>query len=341
MLQLLKFTLFGAVSMTSIVWFLLIKGLKESTIMTKDVHAWIDAHTWIVLSITFLITYLISLSIYLFAPSSQQPKLSNPPHNGGGVAQRRRGPAALFKVIVLMGTFALATAFAGNDLVNFIGVPLAGFSSFTDWQAAGAPDHALLMDSLNGPAATPTYFLIIAGVIMVWSLATSKKAQNVVKTSVDLSRQDEGDEMFGSSHMARWMVRSSSMMAEPIVNYTPNGLKRWINSRFNRSNVPLPESAAFDMVRASINLVLAGLLVALGTSLKLPFSTTYVTFMVAMGTSLADRAWGRESAVYRITGVLSVIGGWLITAGAAFLTCALVVAADQPSVYRGVPTDAQ
>lgn len=142
MLQLLKFTLFGAVSMTSIVWFLLIKGLKESTIMTKDVHAWIDAHTWIVLSITFLITYLISLSIYLFAPSSQQLKLSNPPHNGGGVAQRRRGSAALFKVIVLMGTFALATAFAGNDLVNFIGVPLAGFSSFTDWQAAGAASPA-------------------------------------------------------------------------------------------------------------------------------------------------------------------------------------------------------
>lgn len=311
MLQMLKFTLFGAVSMTSIVWFLLIKGLKGSTIMTSEVHAWVDDNTWVILSVTFLVTYLLSLGIY--ASSSIK--------NGG------KGGALLLKVIVLMGTFALATAFAGNDLVNFIGVPLAGFSSFCDWQAAGSPDHGLLMDSLNAPAATPLYFLVIAGVIMVWSLATSKKAQNVVKTSVDLSRQDEGDEMFGSSHMARWMVRNSSALAETVVRHTPGSMKRWINTRFDFSDVTLPEGAAFDMVRASINLVLAGLLVALGTSLKLPLSTTYVTFMVAMGTSLADRAWRRESAVYRITGVLSVIGGWLITAGAAFLTCALVVAA--------------
>lgn len=293
MCQLLKFTLFGAVSMTSIIWFLIIKGLKGSTIMTKDILSWVDAHTWLVLSITFFITYLISLGIYLF-----------PSIKGGA-----RGGSSLFKVIVLMGTFALATAYAGNDLVNFIGVPLAGFSSFTDWQAAGSPENSLLMDSLNAPASTPTYFLIIASVIMVWSLATSKKTQNVVKTSVDLSRQDEGDEMFGSSHMARWMVRNSSSMAENFVKYTPNSMKRWIESRFDRTDLVLPEGAAFDMVRASINLVLAGLLVALGTSLKLPLSTTYVTFMVAMGTSLADRAWGRESAVYRITGVLSVIGG--------------------------------
>lgn len=317
MCMLLKFTLFGAVSMTSIVWFLLIKGLKGSTFMTKDVLAWIDANTWLVLAAVFLITYLISVCIYLF-----------PSIKGGA-----RGGSALFKIIVLMGTFALATAFAGNDLVNFIGVPLAGFSSFTEWQAAGCPDGSLLMDSLNDPATTPTYFLVIAGVIMVWSLATSKKAQNVVKTSVDLSRQDEGDEMFGSSHMARWMVRNSSSLAESIVCHTPLSLRRWIDSRFDRSEVTLPEGAAFDMVRAAVNLVLAGLLVALGTSLKLPLSTTYVTFMVAMGTSLADRAWSRESAVYRITGVLSVIGGWLITAGAAFATCALVVAAMH---YGGV-----
>ena len=317
MCQLLKFTLFGAVSMTSIVWFLLIKGLKGSTIMTPAIHTWIDAHTWLVLTLSFVITCLISLGIYLF------------PAIKGGV----RGGSLLFKVIVLMGTFALATAFAGNDLVNFIGVPLAGFSSFVDWQSAGCPVNSLLMNSLNGPASTPTYFLIIAGVIMVWSLATSKKAQNVVKTSVDLSRQDEGDEMFGSSHMARWMVRNSSSLAECIVRHTPTKVRRWVDARFDRSEAVLPEGAAFDMVRASVNLVLAGLLVALGTSLKLPLSTTYVTFMVAMGTSLADRAWGRESAVYRITGVLSVIGGWLITAGAAFVTCALVVAA---MYYGGV-----
>lgn len=327
MCQLLKFTLFGAVSMTSIIWFLIIKGLKGSTFMTPDVLSWIDNHIWFVLSITFLITYLISLGIYLFVPSSQPTNQINPPHQVGGVAQRRRGSASILRIIVLMGTFALATAFAGNDLVNFIGVPLAGFAAYTDWETAGAPDHALLMQSLNGPAKTSTYFLIIAGIIMVWSLATSRKAQNVVKTSVDLSRQDEGDEMFGSSHMARWIVRNSSSLSESIVRNTPKRIKLWIASRFDRTDVMLPDGAAFDLVRASINLVLAGLLVAIGTNLKLPLSTTYVTFMVAMGTSLADQAWKRESAVYRITGVLSVIGGWLITAGVAFLTCALMVAA--------------
>ena len=303
-----KIGIFGGLCATAIIYFMLIKGVKDLTFMTADAKAFIKENTWLIISCCFVFFTITMQILYSLRFN-------------------------VFKVIVLMGTFALATAFAGNDLVNFIGVPLAGFSSFTDWQAAGAPDHSLLMDSLNGPATTPTYFLIIAGVIMVWSLATSKKAQNVVKTSVDLSRQDEGDEMFGSSHMARWMVRNSSSLAENIVNRTPNGLKRWINSRFSRNEIALPDGAAFDMVRASINLVLAGLLVALGTSLKLPLSTTYVTFMVAMGTSLADRAWGRESAVYRITGVLSVIGGWLITAGAAFLTCSLVVAA---MYYGGV-----
>lgn len=303
-----KIGIFGGLCATAIIYFMLIKGVKDLTFMTADAKAFIKENTWVIIGGCFIFFSILMQILYSMKVN-------------------------VFKVIVLMGTFALATAFAGNDLVNFIGVPLAGFSSFSDWQAAGAPDHGLLMDSLNGPATTPTYFLIIAGVIMVWSLATSKKAQNVVKTSVDLSRQDEGDEMFGSSHMARWMVRNSSSLAENIVTHTPKGLKRWINSRFDRTDIALPDGAAFDMVRASINLVLAGLLVALGTSLKLPLSTTYVTFMVAMGTSLADRAWRRESAVYRITGVLSVIGGWLITAGVAFLTCALVVAA---MYYGGV-----
>lgn len=303
-----KIGFFGGFCATAIIYFMLIKGVKDLTFMTGDTKAFIKENTMTIIGCCFIVFTLLMQLLYALKVN-------------------------VFKVIVLMGTFALATAFAGNDLVNFIGVPLAGFSSFTDWRAAGAPDHSLLMDSLNGPASTPTYFLIIAGVIMVWSLATSKKAQNVVKTSVDLSRQDEGDEMFGSSHMARWMVRNSSSMAESIVKHTPNKVKRWIDSRFDRTTAVLPDGAAFDLVRAAVNLVLAGLLVALGTSLKLPLSTTYVTFMVAMGTSLADHAWGRESAVYRITGVLSVIGGWLITAGAAFVTCALVVAA---MYYGGV-----
>ena len=192
-----KIGLFGGVCATAIIYFMLIKGVKDLTFMTGDTKAFIKENTWMIIGCCFVVFTILMQVLYMLKVN-------------------------VFKVIVLMGTFALATAFAGNDLVNFIGVPLAGFSSFTDWQAAGAPDHSLLMDSLNGPASTPTYFLIIAGVIMVWSLATSKKAQNVVKTSVDLSRQDEGDEMFGSSHMARWMVRNSSSMAESIVKYTPN-----------------------------------------------------------------------------------------------------------------------
>ena len=304
-----KIGIFGGICATAIIYFMLIKGVKDLTFMTADTKAWIHDNTWMIISCSFVGFTLLMQLLHAIGVN-------------------------VFKIIVLMGTFALAVAFAGNDLVNFIGVPLAGFSSFIDWQAAGTPDHSLLMESLNSPASTPTYFLIIAGVIMVYSLATSKKAQNVVKTSVDLSRQDEGDEMFGSSHMARWIVRNSSSMSTRIVDATPASVKHWVASRFDRNETMLAEGAAFDLVRASINLVLAGLLVALGTSLKLPLSTTYVTFMVAMGTSLADRAWGRESAVYRITGVLSVIGGWLITAGAAFATCALVVAA---MYWGGIP----
>lgn len=224
-----------------------------------------------------------------------------------------------------MGTFALALAFAGNDLVNFIGVPLAGFSSFMDFTANGNgnPD-GFLMTSLLGPAKTPWYFLIGAGAIMVYALCTSKKAHAVIKTSVDLSRQDEGEETFGSTPIARTIVRFSMTLANGISRITPDSTKKWLDTRFRKDEAIIADGGAFDLVRASVNLVLAGLLIALGTSLKLPLSTTYVTFMVAMGTSLADRAWGRDSAVYRITGVLSVIGGWFITAGAAFTICFFV-----------------
>ena len=221
--------------------------------------------------------------------------------------------------------FALALAFAGNDLVNFIGVPLAGFSSFMDYTANGGGNpNGFLMTSLLGPAKTPWYFLIGAGAVMVYALCTSKKAHAVIKTSVDLSRQDEGEETFGSTPIARTVVRISMTLANGISRIMPSGSKEWFDSRFRKDEAIIADGAAFDLVRASVNLVLAGLLIALGTSLKLPLSTTYVTFMVAMGTSLADRAWGRDSAVYRITGVLSVIGGWFITAGAAFTICFFV-----------------
>ena len=219
-------------------------------------------------------------------------------------------------------------AFAGNDLVNFIGVPLSGLASYQDYIANGGGDaHGFLMDSLNGPANTPIYFLIGAGVIMVVSLATSKKAKNVTKTEIGLGSQQGGDEMFGSSRISRRLVRWTLSFLNWVRGITPPRVRRWFNRRFNVDETIMDQGASFDLIRGSVNLVLAGALIAFGTSLKLPLSTTFVTFMVAMGTSLADRAWGRESAVFRITGVISVIGGWFLTAGAAFIGAGIIVAA--------------
>ena len=292
--------LFGGVAATAIIYFMLIKGLKDSSFMTSENKHWIQDNTLMLITVFFVFfTVLMQILHWM--------KIN------------------VFKVVVLMGTFALALAFAGNDLVNFIGVPLAGFSSFLDYTANGEGNpNGFLMTSLLGPAKTPWYFLIGAGAVMVYALCTSKKAHAVIKTSVDLSRQDEGEEAFGSTPIARTVVRISMTLANGISRIMPDGSKKWLDSRFHKDEAIIADGAAFDLVRASVNLVLAGLLIALGTSLKLPLSTTYVTFMVAMGTSLADRAWGRDSAVYRITGVLSVIGGWFITAGAAFTICFFV-----------------
>lgn len=292
--------LFGGIAATSIIYFMLIKGLKDSSFMTSENKQWIQDNT-VMLIAAFFVFFTILMQILHWLKVN------------------------VFKVVVLLGTFALALAFAGNDLVNFIGIPLAGYSSFIDYTANGAgnPD-GFLMTSLLGPAKTPWYFLVGAGAIMVYALCTSKKAHAVIKTSVDLSRQDEGEETFGSTPIARTLVRFSMTLANGISRITPLPMKNWLNTRFRKDEAIIADGGAFDLVRASVNLVLAGLLIALGTSLKLPLSTTYVTFMVAMGTSLADRAWGRDSAVYRITGVLSVIGGWFITAGAAFTICFFV-----------------
>ena len=293
--------LFGGIAATAIIYFMLIKGLKDSSFMTKENLAWVKDHTaQLVLTCFVFFTVLMQILHWL--------KIN------------------VFKIVVLLRTFALALAFAGNDLVNFIGVPLAGYSSFLDYTANGAgyaPD-SFLMTSLLGPASTPWYFLVGAGAIMVYALFTSKKAHAVIKTSVDLSRQDEGEETFGSTPIARTLVRISLNMSNSLSRIIPEGTKNWIDSRFRKDEAIIADGGAFDLVRASVNLVLAGLLIAVGTSLKLPLSTTYVTFMVAMGSSLADRAWGRDSAVFRITGVLSVIGGWFLTAGAAFTICFFV-----------------
>lgn len=293
--------LFGGIATTAIIYFMLIKGLKDSSFMTSEAKQWVQDNTAMLIGCFFVFFTLLMQILHWLKVN-------------------------IFKVVVLLGTFALALAFAGNDLVNFIGVPLAGYSSFIDYTTNGmaAGPNDFLMSSLLGPAKTPWYFLIGAGAIMVYALCTSKKAHNVIKTSVDLSRQDEGEETFGSTPIARTLVRISMTLANGVSEIVPEGTKKWINTRFRKDEAIIADGAAFDLVRASINLVLAGLLIALGTSLKLPLSTTYVTFMVAMGTSLADRAWGRDSAVYRITGVLSVIGGWFLTAGAAFTICFFV-----------------
>lgn len=298
-----KIGIFGGLAFTAIIYFMLIKGLGNLSFISDAAHEWINTHSWTICGICFVVTAVLSQVLFALKVN-------------------------VFKILVLTGTFALAMAFAGNDLVNFIGVPLAGYSSFQDYSAnAGGDAAGYMMDSLNGPAHTPVLFLIAAGLIMVISLATSKKAFNVVKTSVDLARQDAGDEMFGSSKMARVLVRFSTNTASALSELVPNGVKRWFAKRFDNENVVLPQGAAFDEIRATVNLVVSSLLIALGTSLTLPLSTTYVTFMVAMGSSLADKAWGRESAVFRITGVISVIGGWFITAGAAFILCFLVALA--------------
>lgn len=298
-----KIGIFGGLAFTAIIYFMLIKGLGNVSFISDAAHEWINTHSWTICGICFVVTAVLSQVLFALKVN-------------------------VFKILVLTGTFALAMAFAGNDLVNFIGVPLAGYASFQDYSAnAGGDAAGYMMDSLNGPAHTPVLFLIAAGLIMVISLATSKKAFNVVKTSVDLARQDAGDEMFGSSKMARVLVRFSTNTASALSELVPNGVKRWFAKRFDNENVVLPQGAAFDEIRATVNLVVSSLLIALGTSLTLPLSTTYVTFMVAMGSSLADKAWGRESAVFRITGVISVIGGWFITAGAAFILCFLVALA--------------
>jgi len=283
--------LWGGLSFTAITYFMVIKGVKGASFMTPESVQWLTNNTVLILSLSFVIwTIILQLLLSLFK-------------------------VKILNIIVLLGTFALAMAFAGNDLVNFIGVPLAGLESFKIFHASGSnPD--ILMSALAGKVKTPTLYLLIAGLIMVITLWLSKKARSVIKTSVNLSRQDKGYERFGSTGLARVLVRVNVQMANKVTAAMPASVSNWISSRFEtvESQLKEEERPAFDLIRASTNLVVSAVLIAIGTSFKLPLSTTYVTFMVAMGTSLADGAWGRESAVFRVTGVFSVIGGWFITA---------------------------
>lgn len=296
-----KAGLFGGIACTAIVYFMLLKGIKDLTIMTPELKAWIGSHNILILGSCFIgFTILMQLLYWM--------------------------KVNVFKVVVLIGTFSLSMAFAGNDLVNFVGVPLTSLSAYNDYIANGGGDvHSFMMNSLNGPAQTPFYFLIGAGGIMVIALSTSKKARQVTQTTVGLSSKSQGDELFGSSRLGRAIVRGALNAHTWICDHIPVKLKSWIDRRMNTKVTQEEDGAAFDLIRGSVNLMLAAILIALGTSLKLPLSTTFVTFMVAMGTSLADRAWGRESAVFRVTGVISVIGGWFITAGVAFVGAGMVV----------------
>ncbi len=295
--------LWGGIAITVITYFMLIKGAKGASFMNQDVKDMIELYQWMIVGASFIFWTILFQILAMFFK-----KLD------------------VVKIIVLVGTFALAMAFAGNDLVNFIGVPLAGYESFLAFQEnPGADPDLLAMTKLSGPIKTNTYMLLAAGLIMVVTLYKSKKARSVVTTSLDLSRQDEGSERFSSTMFSRVLVRQTRTMAQGINYIIPSKVKRGIEDRFDfeqfkDSNIEQQkkDATSFDMIRASVNLVVASILIAFGTSLKLPLSTTYVTFMVVMGTSLADGAWGRESAVYRVTGVLSVIGGWFMTALSAF-----------------------
>lgn len=296
-----KVGIFGGVACTAIVYFMLISGVKDLTIMTPELKAWIGSHN-------LLITGCCLVGFTLFAQLLYYLKVN------------------VFKVVVLVGTFSLAMAFAGNDLVNFVGVPFTSLAAYQDYVAnGGGALHTFMMSSLNGPAQTPFFFLIGAGGIMVIALGTSRKARQVTQTTVGLSSKSHGDEMFGSSRLGRTIVRATLNAHSWISSHTPRRVKVWVSRRMSQKITQEEPGAAFDLVRGSVNLMLATMLIAFGTSLKLPLSTTFVTFMVAMGTSLADRAWGRESAVFRVTGVISVIGGWFITAGVAFIGAGMVV----------------
>tara|TARA_Y100001947_G_scaffold85910_1_gene72947 strand:+ start:15374 stop:17662 length:2289 start_codon:yes stop_codon:yes gene_type:complete len=300
-------SIFGGASLTAILYFILIKGLKSVPYLSEDTLTYINENTLIIILIGFVFFSIISqLLMSLF-------KLN------------------ILRVIIVIGTFALALAFAGNDLVNFIGVPIAAWQSYNLWetayQSSGTLPSEMLMSGLSGSVPTPEFLLIIAGGVMVVTLWFSSKAKAVVETGVNLTRQGDGVERFEPNWLSRSIVRYSVMFSGAVSTAMPKAIKNKIDKKFEKpehhTRSKRLDAPAFDMVRASVNLVVASILISIGTNLKLPLSTTYVTFMVAMGSSLADRAWDRESAVYRVAGVLNVIGGWFVTALVAFTAAAI------------------
>ena len=300
------------VALTAITYFAVFKGLKGSTLVTKDMIRHLDAHIWLYVCYSFVFWTV------LMAVLQNVCKVN------------------ILKIAVLAGTMALALSFAGNDLVNFIGVFMAGQSSMEIASAAvaqGMDLSTLTMGGLTAPVTADWRYLLGAGLIMVLALMFSKKARTVTDTEVNLARQGGGVERFGSVPPARMMVRYALNASRVVEKIMPASVGRFIEKRFQPVSEGPDNGASFDLIRASVNLTVAALLISLATSLKLPLSTTYVTFMVAMGSSLADKAWGRDSAVYRITGVITVISGWFFTAFAAFAMCCMVAACI---VYGGV-----
>ena len=296
--------LFGGFAITAITYFIIIKGMK-GTPFYKDIKYLIEGNTITIIAGSFVAWSLISQVLI------------------------KAFKVNVLKLIIGVGTFSLAMAFSGNDLVNFVGVPIAAWNSYEAWSVSGIAPDAFSMGILAKKVPSNVWLLLFAGGIMVVTLWTSSKAQNVIKTGIDLSRQGEGHEKFKANPLSRVVVRTAMILNAGITYVVPKSVLTFIDAKFQKPVIELPkdktyELPAFDMVRASVNLIVAGILISIATSMKLPLSTTYVTFMVAMGTSLADRAWGRESAVYRVAGVLNVIGGWFLTAITAFLAAAVV-----------------
>ncbi len=291
--------LFGGIAITSITFFILIKGLKGVSFIDKETYAWIQENQLTIIGINFaFFTVLSQVLMSVFKVN-------------------------ILRIIIIIGTFALALAFAGNDLVNFIGVPIAAFNSYEIFTSSGVSGDQLMMGALaDENIVAPFYFLALAGLVMVITLWTSKKAKTVIETEMSLSRQNDGVEKFTPNSLSRFVVRIGVYFGQAINYFLPNSVQIKIDKKFEKPEVKgkkRKDEPAFDMVRASVNLMIASILISIGTSLKLPLSTTYVTFMVAMGSSFADRAWDRESAVYRVAGVFNVIGGWFVTALVAFL----------------------
>lgn len=295
--------IFGGIAITCITFFILIKGLKGVSFISKETNEWIKHNQLLILGINLVFWTVISQAMMSFFKAN------------------------ILKVIIIIGTFALSLAFAGNDLVNFIGVPIAAIQSYGFFMASGATDPSSYMMGVlaDNSVVAPFYYLLIAGIVMVITLWTSKKARKVTQTEMNLARQSEGEEKFNPNLLSRAIVRGTIYLGKGIDAVLPQSFQLKLEKRFEKVETRKTKQErmnepAFDMVRASVNLMVASILISIGTSLKLPLSTTYVTFMVAMGTSFADRAWDRDSAVYRVAGVFQVIGGWFITALAAFVS---------------------